>query len=127
MWKGAGQSINHSQIYISGQPTMPRFKLIVIAWDTPYMLRKRSPRHSYSHTNFFSASKYGVARKTAKSSYKRFAFTSNTSARAFATSNGIRCLFKLLQVQHLFALQAVWWSETSSICNISDRHRADYL
>ena len=48
---GAAQSINHSLIYLSGRPTMPRFELIVITWDNPYMLRKRPLRHSYAHTN----------------------------------------------------------------------------
>ena len=28
--------------------------------------------------------------------------------------------------QHLFALQAVWWSKTSFVCNTSDYHRVDY-
>lgn len=45
------QSINHSLIYLSGRPTIPRFELIVITWDNPYMLRKRPLRHSYAHTN----------------------------------------------------------------------------
>ena len=51
MWMGMAQSINHSLIYLSGRPTIPRFELIVITWDNPYMLRKRPLRHSYAHTN----------------------------------------------------------------------------
>lgn len=32
---GMAQSINHSLIYLSGRPTIPRFELIVITWDNP--------------------------------------------------------------------------------------------